>query len=172
MTALTRLIASTPFRLTVAYMGGFVVAAALIVGFVAWQANELLTSKVIEALSAEISALREQFQAGGPERLVAAVKDRVAQPGPNLYLVLDATGRKLAGNLPALPPELAQGGQGMLFTHGKRAAVGEVVQVRGGLTLGGRPRHRGSAPVRAAPWAGSRCGASACCRRSAWAPAS
>ncbi len=131
----TRLIASTPFRLTVAYMGGFVVAAALIVGFVAWQANELLTSKVIEALSVEISALREQFQAGGPERLVAAVKDRVAQPGPNLYLVLDAAGRKLAGNLPAIPPELAQGGQGTLFSHGKRAAVGEVVQVRGGLTL-------------------------------------
>jgi signal transduction histidine kinase len=136
VTALSRLIASTPFRLTVAYMGGFVVAAALIVGFVAWQANELLTSKVIEALSAEISALREQFQAGGPDRLVAAVHERVAQPGPNLYLVLGPTGQKIAGNLPAMPPELAQGGgQGTLFMRGKRAAVGEVVQVRGGLTL-------------------------------------
>src|SRR5262245_40634573 len=111
-------------------MGGFVVAAALIVGFVAWQANELLTSKVIEALSSEISSLREQFQAGGPERLVSAVQDRVAQPGPNLYLVVDSTGRKLAGNLPSIPPELEQGGgQGTLFFRGKRAAVGETVQV-------------------------------------------
>jgi signal transduction histidine kinase len=131
----TRLIASTPFRLTVAYMGGFVVAAALIVGFVAWQANELMTGKVIEALGAEISALREQFQAGGPDRLIAAVEDRVAQPGPNLYLVVDANGRKLAGNLPAMPPELARAGQGTLFLNGKRAAVGELVQVRGGLLL-------------------------------------
>src|SRR3990172_6763794 len=131
----TRLIASTPFRLTVAYMGGFVVAAALIVGFVAWQANELLTGKVIEALSPEISALREQFQAGGPDRLVAAVQERVAQPGPNLYLLIDADGRKLAGNLPAMPPELARAGQGTLFRNGNRSAVGELVQVRGGLLL-------------------------------------
>jgi signal transduction histidine kinase len=131
----TRLIASTPFRLTVAYMGGFVVAAAMIVGFVAWQANELLTSKVLEALSTEISALREQFQAGGPERLVAAVQERVTQPGPNLYLVLDPAGQKIAGNLRGLPSELAKTGQGTLFFLGKRAAVGEVVQVRGGLTL-------------------------------------
>ena len=131
----TRLIASTPFRLTVAYMGGFVVAAALIVGFVAWQANELLTGKVIEALSTEISALREQFQAGGPDRLVAAVQERVAQPGPNLYLLVDADGRKLAGNLPAMPPELARAGQGTLFRNGNRSAVGELVQVRGGLLL-------------------------------------
>jgi signal transduction histidine kinase len=135
VTAQTRLIASTPFRLTVAYMGGFVVAAALIVGFVAWQANELLTSKVIEALRAEVSALREQFQLGGSERLIAAVHDRVTVPGPNYYLVVDATGQKLAGNLPAMPPELVHGGQGTLFSHGKRAAVGEVVQVRGGLLL-------------------------------------
>jgi signal transduction histidine kinase len=131
----TRLIASTPFRLTVAYMGGFVVAAALIVGFVAWQANELMTGKVIEALGAEISALREQFQAGGPDRLVAAVQERVAQPGPNLYLLVDANGRKLAGNLPAMPPELARAGQGALFRNGNRSAVGELVQVRGGLLL-------------------------------------
>jgi signal transduction histidine kinase len=131
----TRLIASTPFRLTVAYMGGFVVAAALIVGFVAWQANELMTGKVIEALGAEISALREQFQAGGPDRLVAAVQERVAQPGPNLYLLVDANGRKLAGNLAAMPPEFARAGQGTLFRNGNRSAVGELVQVRGGLLL-------------------------------------
>ena len=131
----TRLIASTPFRLTVAYMGGFVVAAALIVGFVAWQANELMTGKVIEALGAEISALREQFQAGGPDRLVAAVQERVAQPGPNIYLLVDADGRKLAGNLAAMPPELARAGQGTLFKNGNRSAVGELVQVRGGLLL-------------------------------------
>ena len=39
MTALTKLLSSTPFRLTLAYMGAFVVAAALIVGFVAWRGD-------------------------------------------------------------------------------------------------------------------------------------
>ena len=107
MTALTRLISSIPFRLTVAYMGAFVVAAALIVGFVAWQANALLTTRAVEAMSTEIAALREQFQAGGPPRLIAAINERVSEPGSNLYLLLDATGRKMAGNLAMMPPELA-----------------------------------------------------------------
>jgi len=144
VTALTRLIASIPFRLTVAYMGAFVVAAALIVGFIAWQANALLTARAVEAMSTEIAALREQFQAGGPPRLIAAINERVGEPGSNLYLLLDATGRKIAGNLPMMPPELADTGQGQVFTYvrtsggtriGKRLAVGEPVPVRGGLTL-------------------------------------
>ena len=48
-------------------MGAFVLAAGLIVGFVAWRANELLTNKVIETLAAEVAGLREQFQAGGAD---------------------------------------------------------------------------------------------------------
>ena len=144
MTALTRLISSIPFRLTVAYMGAFVVAAALIVGFVAWRANALLTTRAVEAMSAEIAALREQFQAGGPPRLIAAINERVSEPGSNLYLLLDATGRKVAGNLAMMPLELADTTQGQVFTYvrtsegakaGRRLAVGEPVPVRGGLTL-------------------------------------
>lgn len=144
MTALTRLIGSTPFRLTVAYMGAFVVAAALIVGFVAWRANELLTSKAIEALATEVTSLREQFQSGGPARLVAAINERVAEPGSGLYLLLDAGGSKLAGNLPRMPAALTEEGQGHLFSYprgseGKgvreRLAVGLSLPVPGGLTL-------------------------------------
>jgi signal transduction histidine kinase len=142
VTALTRLIASTPFRLTVAYMGGFVVAAALIVGFVAWQANELLTTNTLQALTTEIGGLREQFQTGGVGRLITAVNDRVSEPSPNLYLLLDANDRKVAGNLDAMPDELVEDGQGKLFTYGRgsnaagrRTAVGTRVSVRGGLKL-------------------------------------
>ena len=72
MTALNRLLSSFPFRLTLAYMGVFVLAAVLIVSFIAWRANELLTTKVIETLTAEVVGLREQFQVGGPARLRTA----------------------------------------------------------------------------------------------------
>jgi signal transduction histidine kinase len=144
VTALTRLIASIPFRLTVAYMGAFVVAAALIVGFVAWRANALLTTRAIEALSTELTALRDQFQAGGPPGLIAAINERVGEPGANLYLLVDASGRKIAGNLSRIPPELTKADQGRVFTYlrpsgsggeGHRLAVGEPVNVSGGLTL-------------------------------------
>jgi signal transduction histidine kinase len=140
----TRLIASLPFRLTVAYMGAFVVAAALIVGFVAWRANALLTTRAVEALASEIAVLRGEFQAGGPPRLIAAINERVGEPGSNLYLLLDATGRKIAGNLVAIPPELAGAAQGRVFTYARtsggaasrrRLAVGEPVPVSGGLIL-------------------------------------
>ena len=144
MTALSRLIASIPFRLTVAYMGAFIVAAGLIVGFVSWRANALLTARAVDALNTEIAALREQFQTGGPPRLIAAINERVGEPGSNLYILLDATGRKIAGNLAMMPPELADTQQGQVFTYlrtfdgakaARRLAVGEPVAVRGGLTL-------------------------------------
>ena len=54
MTALTRLLLSTPFRLALIYMGAFILAAGLTVGFIAWRANELLTTSVVETLRAEV----------------------------------------------------------------------------------------------------------------------
>ena len=141
MTALTRLLTSTPFRLTLAYLGMFVVAAAVTVLFVAWRANELLTTKVVETLAAEIIGLREQFEAGGPERLAAAITQRAAQPGASLYLLL-AGGRKIAGNLEALPPELEASPAGSVFRYarpgegrGQRRAVGVALPVPAGLLL-------------------------------------
>jgi signal transduction histidine kinase len=144
VTALNRLLSSFPFRLTLAYMGVFVLAAVLIVSFIAWRANELLTTKVIETLTAEVVGLREQFQAGGQARLRTAVTERAAEPGSGLYLLLDEAGRKVAGNLNAIPPELATPGKGSVFSHSRifegagrtpRLAVGVPVEVPGGYTL-------------------------------------
>jgi len=150
---LTRLLSSTPFRLTLAYMGAFVVAAALIVGFIAWRANDLLTNKVIETLGAEVVGLREQYQAGGPDRLAAIVAQRSQEPGGGLYLLVDAAGRKVAGNLDRVPPELEGARAGGIFLYGQvegqgggksgpahsrggsRAAVGVPLPVPGGLVL-------------------------------------
>ena len=81
MTALNRLLSSSPFRLALAYIGVFVVAAALIVGFVAWRANELLTTKVIETLAAEVTGLREQYQIGGPAAVEGGDRRAVQRPG-------------------------------------------------------------------------------------------
>jgi signal transduction histidine kinase len=144
VTALTRLLSSTPFRLTLAYMGAFVLAAGLIVGFIAWRANDLLTNKVVETLEAEVTGLREQFQTGGAERLAAIVAQRSAQPGSSLYLLVDAGGRKVAGNLNRVPPELESARQGTVFKYRRggeesqsttRHAVGVPLPVPGGLAL-------------------------------------
>jgi signal transduction histidine kinase len=144
VTALNRLLSSSPFRLALAYIGVFVVAAAIIVGFVAWRANELLTTKVIETLAAEVTGLREQYQVGGPGRLKAVIAERSSDPGASLYLLLDETGAKVAGNLSRMPPELAGGGQGGVFRYTRasdtgrrreRLGAGIRVDVPGGSTL-------------------------------------
>src|SRR5215831_14629881 len=126
-------------------MGAFVAAAALIVGFIAWRANDLLTNKVVETLEAEITGLREQFQAGGAERLAAVVAQRSGQPGSSLYMLIDATGRKVAGNLDRVPAEFDGTARGGIFSYARpapegrtlvsRLAVGVPVAVPGGLML-------------------------------------
>jgi signal transduction histidine kinase len=141
---LTRHLGSTPFRLTLAYMGAFVMAAGVVISYLAWQANELLTSKVVEALAAEVTSLRDLSQARGAPRLVAAINERVSQPGSGLYLLLDAHGNRLAGNLPRMPEALAREGRGQLFSYRRssgadaereRLAFGISFPVEGGLTL-------------------------------------
>jgi signal transduction histidine kinase len=144
VTALTRLLLSTPFRLALIYMGAFILAAGLIVGFIAWRANELLTTSVVDTLRAEVVGLREQYQAGGPARLSAIIAERAADPGSSLYLLVDSAGQRAAGNLRQVPPELRDGAQRGVFTYvpqsgpaqGKpRVAVGVLFDVPGGLTL-------------------------------------
>jgi signal transduction histidine kinase len=126
-----------------AYIGVFVLAAAAIIGFITWRANELLTTKVLETLDAEVQGLREQFQAGGPARLREVIAERAGEPGSGLYLLVDAGGRKIAGNLSRVPPELG-GGRGGIFRHERasaaaarsgRLAVGVPFAVPGGLVL-------------------------------------
>jgi signal transduction histidine kinase len=144
VTALIRLLTSTPFRLTLAYMGLFAVASALIVAFAAWRANDLLTTEVVQTLAAEVTGLREQFEAGGPERLAAVIGERAAQSGASLYLLADRSGQRIAGNLPSLPGELETPRGGNLFRYRRalaaggdteRWAVGVALPVPGGLLL-------------------------------------
>jgi signal transduction histidine kinase len=68
----------------------------------------------------------------------------VSEPGSGLYLLVDADGTRLAGNLPRLPAALAEDGQGHLFSYPRaasgsgpreRLATGFSLSVAGGLTL-------------------------------------
>jgi signal transduction histidine kinase len=140
VTALTRLLGSTPFRLTLAYMGAFLAAAVLIFIYVAWQANVLLASKAVEALDAETASLRLQFALGGTDRLAEVIGKRASEPGAGLYLLLDAEGKRLAGNLARRPDALDS--QGKMFSYAgaggggnERLAIGRALPVPDGLTL-------------------------------------
>jgi hypothetical protein len=125
-------------------MGAFVVATAVVIGYLVWQANQFLTTKAAEALALEEASLRSQYRAGGALRLVAAVDARVNAPGSGLYLLLDSYGNRLAGNLPLKPEALAEDGRPRVFfyqpfsepgSERERLAIGSAFAIPGGLVL-------------------------------------
>jgi len=103
---------STPFRLAALSIAAFLLTAAGIVGFLFWQTNNLLTDQVLSSLRAELQELRHIEAAAGSLSVAEAVKARARPEGPGLYFVADRSGRKRAGNLSRLPPEIESEGGG------------------------------------------------------------
>jgi signal transduction histidine kinase len=111
---------STPFRLAALSIAAFLITAAGIVGFLFWQTNNLLTEQVLSGLRAEVQEMRHIEAAAGSASVAEAVKARARPEGPGLYFFADRTGRKRAGNLSRLPPEL-EGEAGGTFRYERQA---------------------------------------------------
>ena len=106
MTALTKLFRTTTFRLSLTYLALFSAAAIVAIAYIYWNTTVLLSQQLSQTIDAELKGLAEQYRAGGLERLVRTVAERSGTPGNSLYLVADKEGRRLAGNLSAVTPDL------------------------------------------------------------------
>jgi signal transduction histidine kinase len=106
VTALTKLFRTTTFRLSLTYLALFSAAAILAIAYIYWNTTVLLSRQLNQTIDAELKGLAEQYRAGGLEQLVRTVAERSATPGNSLYLVADGEGRRLAGNLSAVSPDL------------------------------------------------------------------
>jgi signal transduction histidine kinase len=106
VTALTKLFRTTTFRLSLTYLALFSAAAIVAIFYIYWNTTVLLSRQLNQTIDAELKGLAEQYRAGGLEQLVRTVADRSGTPGNSLYLVADSEGRRLAGNLSAVSPEL------------------------------------------------------------------
>ncbi|WP_245416108.1 ATP-binding protein [Microvirga sp. 17 mud 1-3] len=104
MSALGALFRTTAFKLSFAYLLVFALFAFAALGYVAWNAQRLLSDQFASTIDAEINGLSEQYRIGGLRRLVNIVERRSRAPGASLYLVTTNTGEKIAGNVGALPP--------------------------------------------------------------------
>jgi signal transduction histidine kinase len=104
VTALAKLFRATAFRLALAILGLSAVGAGLVLGIVAWQVMKLVDAETEQTVMAEANGLSEQYEQGGIRRLGAVVSTRSRQPGATLYLLTDAAGEPLAGNISQLPP--------------------------------------------------------------------
>jgi signal transduction histidine kinase len=106
VTALTKLFRTTTFRLSLTYVALFGAAAVVAIFYIYWNTTVLLTRQLHQTIDAELKGLAEQYKAGGRDQLVRIVAERSETPGNSLYLVADAQGHRIAGNLSAVSPEL------------------------------------------------------------------
>ena len=97
---------TTAFKLSLAYLAVFATSALLGLGYVAWTASRALDDQMVSTIEAEINGLSEQYKLGGLRRLIGAVERRAGDPGASLYLVTNAAGERIAGNIAALPTGL------------------------------------------------------------------
>jgi hypothetical protein len=143
VTALGKLLRTTAFKLTLVYLGIFVLFAASLLGYFALNTRRLITEQITATVNGEVNGLSEQYGQGGLRRLVNVVDVRSRRPGSSLYLVTTPSGEGLAGNVGSLEPGVLDR-PGWLETNYHRLEAPEgaehralirVVQLPGGFHL-------------------------------------
>jgi len=103
VTALTRIFRATAFKLTLAILGLSAIGSGLVLAIVAWQVVKVVDAETQQTIDVEAGALVDQYEQGGIRRLGAVISARAREPGPTIYLLTDAVGEPLAGNISQLP---------------------------------------------------------------------
>ena len=104
MTAFGKLVRTTAFRLTLAYLFLFALFAASLLGYFAWNTRRLITEQITGTVNAETGEISDIFGRRGLRGLVFTIENRALRPGANLYLVTTPAGQAIAGNIGSLAP--------------------------------------------------------------------
>ncbi|HWL80588.1 MAG TPA: HAMP domain-containing sensor histidine kinase [Roseomonas sp.] len=145
---LWRLLSSAGFRFAVLFAAMFLMAGLAFAAVLWWGTAGALERQTDAAIRADAHALSDRWHDAGQQGLVDAIEERLAVDveGQTLYLLRDAAGKRVAGNLAALPPERpgvadwysltlqhedGQPGEGRLYvldlSDGSKLAVGREV---------------------------------------------
>ncbi|MEJ2228460.1 MAG: ATP-binding protein [Alphaproteobacteria bacterium] len=119
-----RLLRTTALRHALVYFIVFALAAAIAVIYIFWRTNVLLAVKQETAVQSEIQAFDEQYRTGGIDQLRRAIALRSESPGNSLYLVTNAEGHWLAGNLKEISPDLWNSKGRVVFMYRRPAISG------------------------------------------------
>lgn len=95
---------TTAARLSALYLILFAICAVFLVIYMTSLSVRMLTVQTREAIHEEVASLDQAYRRGGLPRLVRVMEMRARQPGANLYLIADATGSILGGNVESLEP--------------------------------------------------------------------
>jgi signal transduction histidine kinase len=104
VTAFGKLVRTTAFRLTLAYLFLFALFAASLVGYFAWNTRRLINEQITTTVNAETAEINDIYTRRGLRGVALTVADRALRPGANLYLVTTPEGVAVAGNVGSLAP--------------------------------------------------------------------
>jgi signal transduction histidine kinase len=104
VTAFGKLIRTTAFRLTLAYLFLFALFAASLLGYFAWNTRRLINEQITTTVNSEISEIKIIYARRGLQGLGTTLGYRALRPGANLYLVTTPSGTAFGGNVESLSP--------------------------------------------------------------------
>ena len=101
---------SAGVRFAAIYAGLLVLSAVLLALFLWWSTAGLLDRETEAAIRADAQGLSERYVEGRLPALILTIDDRLAQniDDDAIYLLVDATGRRQAGNLSTWPATVTQ----------------------------------------------------------------
>ncbi len=105
MRAALKLLQTSTFRLAAVYLTVFAISVGAVLAYIYWNTAILLERQTEDTVEAEVQGLAEQYRIRGPRGLLEIIKARSEEADGAVYILTNAVGRKLAGNLQALPVE-------------------------------------------------------------------
>ena len=137
---LRTLLHTSVLQLTLVYVALFGVSVLALFYLIYWSTVGYLERQTNETIQVEIDGLLEQYERRGASGLADVIAERVRKDGENrsIYLLADAIGRPLAGNLAYLPD--APTGQWLDFVKPDGASASTpvragVIRIGPGLRL-------------------------------------
>jgi signal transduction histidine kinase len=143
VTALSKLLRTTAFQLTLLYLVVFALFAAFLLGYFALNTRRLINEQIVATVNDELQLLQGVYNQAGIRRLVGAIDVRSHRPGSSLYLVTTPMGEGLAGNVGSLEPGVLEA-EGWIETAYRRLedpesaehnALVRVVRLPGGIRV-------------------------------------
>ena len=138
-----RVVYATPFRIFALYISLFCAAVAATFIYVNISMQDFLSREAHASVQTDYDALAARYQDGGLQSLTGAISEHSAASSGTLYLLTDASGRRLAGNLDTVAAGLwdTQGAAQFAYRRrdgssvSEREALGLVARLPGGLHL-------------------------------------
>ena len=66
--------------------------------------DQALRDQIVQFSSADIAAIQDGYRSEGVHEAREVMQQRMAAPGASDFFLLQKDGKRLAGNLPAMPP--------------------------------------------------------------------